>query len=454
MRQHSAIAITFGVILLCAPLLSDTILLRNGRTVEGVVQRQDRTRIWVRSGGRLIEIQKSDVRRVLYGDEAAKAAEEKRKREAEERRRREEAQRREDEKRAEATKKAEISRKAEAVRQAEEHRRAAEEARLREALFAKRHELTVGIGFARGSLRSMHTEGISSFDEKRTILGSPFLTRYSDERDASGGLLTLGYRYRRFLVEAEALRWDRDPSFLGFERDPPGNNSTATTLRLGDRRRARRDQGSILGGWTVGRWDGLELGALAGGRAFYQRDTFTAFGVRRSVNLADGAASNVAIFDPEDSVRGRLYGPEAGLRLSYTLWDRLDLSLRFSSHRLHGELIFTQSTVLLAPLPAGLFVRQSTLRVSAPMRVRGQAGVLSVGYRLPMGLSLFLEARGSNSTAEFRRSTLSFPISGEVGPGQLFLTDLVLKNLIVGEQVKDRERGLAMGLRKTFDFSR
>lgn len=89
-RAPVAAGILLVAALVLQPLLADTVILRNGTTINGTILNQSRTAVIIRIDGRVQTIPKANIRRIRYGGEAANKAAAERKREEEQKRAEEE----------------------------------------------------------------------------------------------------------------------------------------------------------------------------------------------------------------------------------------------------------------------------------------------------------------------------------------------------------------------------
>mgnify|MGYP001795939595 CR=1 FL=1 len=133
MAQHKLFTVLFILFFFPVALLADTVILRNGQRVTGKIVNQTRTTVVVRqANGRTRTIQKSNIRRITFGDapapDRAKQEEARRKREEEARQKKEEEERlkREEEQRKAEEEAAQREAAEEAARKAAEERERAE----------------------------------------------------------------------------------------------------------------------------------------------------------------------------------------------------------------------------------------------------------------------------------------------------------------------------------------
>ena len=128
-RNRTLQILTLATLVGGIPLAADSVILRNGQTLQGTVFRQNRTTLYLRTDKGVQTVPKATIRRVLYGA-AAKAAEAKKRLEAEQRARAVERQKRVDEERRRAEAARLTREEAEKARKEEEVRKRAEAARL------------------------------------------------------------------------------------------------------------------------------------------------------------------------------------------------------------------------------------------------------------------------------------------------------------------------------------
>lgn len=74
---HALRALLLAALFSVSTLAAETIFLRSGKTIEGQVLRQDRTKVVIRTAGGIQTIPKSLIRRITYGKDAAAIQKEK-----------------------------------------------------------------------------------------------------------------------------------------------------------------------------------------------------------------------------------------------------------------------------------------------------------------------------------------------------------------------------------------
>lgn len=206
MRRQSVPTFLLLIILCTGPLLADTIYLSNGKRVDGKIENQSATDVFIRTPQGLRKVPKRSIRRIEYGDAAAKREELRRqaelKRLQEQRRQQLEEQKRLEEQRRKE--------EAERTRLEEERKRKELEEQKKEDQRKKKSVYRQNDINFRGGLGLQHLKpGILGLRNAIIVVGAEFGGGFADRKDRSAELapmlsLGIGYNYGRFFLDLDA----------------------------------------------------------------------------------------------------------------------------------------------------------------------------------------------------------------------------------------------------------
>jgi hypothetical protein len=423
MKQRSSLftILFITIFLISENLFSDTIQLKSGKSITGEVVNQTPTEVHIDVDGKTQKILKRDIRRIQYTDpeverrriEEAKKQEAERLRlaeEAERLKRAEEARRAEElekERRADEQRRLEEAKKQEEerVRLVEEEReRVAEERERTEkekirsekgakaALLAKRHHITVGLGYGPSGEKTYAENYLSGFSKLRDRFSEKGQQTVSTDfsKKANSSALNLRYALNRYYLfssfSSNRLKATNEMAHSGNE----GNKGSPDRLFFT---------------WVKHAYDPTIDEALHArlGWIFFLRERFEAdlfFGLERvkitapllgaglrksfEVNTSGiPVRTNFLVAETGESEMS-LKGPTAGISLLYRMASLpIDFRLTLGKHTKKGDLVAAQNIWYLT----NGSIRGELYHFTSPLTSSGTSAALETTYKLPGGLS-------------------------------------------------------------------